>query len=518
MTEANLSGHELVRPKIRDRFGLLRLTDRISASLDTHFWRWAWLFTVVFLVCSIARDLRTKLWFDELFTLYIAKLPSPSEIVGFDDASPPLYPIIAHWLLPIVQNDALAICLPATLGYCAMIFSLMAFSRRRLPAAFAFAASLLAFEPTLYYATDGRPYGVVLGCAAGALLSWQLAVQEYRRGWTIALLSLLLALMVALHYYAIFFLVPLFLAETVRWRSSGRVDVAILAAMVPAALVLGLHYVLLVAGQNYDTHFWARASLGQIVPFYERFLLPALVMCGLAFCVAALVPRSPVLLRETAQKAHLPLHEWTAIAALVLMPPVVIVVSMYTTHAFIERYVLWTAIGFALLAAACLSAATRGRPAVGVALVGIALAAIARLEVGPLIETPVLRTSETVRQELDRMARDGAEPIVLANAHMFLELSYYLSSPLRERLVFPLSRDLDLRYRGFDTDVLTLGSLGRRGVVAVKPYDELLAENKSFLLAAGKYDYLPQHLAAAGYRVTPIRDATTLYQVQAPGE
>jgi hypothetical protein len=216
--------------------------------------------------------------------------------------------------------------------------------------------------------------------------------------------------------------------------------------------------------------------------------------------------------------ATLQRHEWTAAATLVLMPPVVIVVSMYTTHAFVERYILWAVIGFALLGAAGLSAAVRGRAAVGVALIVIAIAAIARLEIGPLLETPVLRAGEWVRQELDKMARDGSEPIVVANAHVFLELSYYLNPPLRERLVYPLSRDLDLQYRGSDTDALTLGALGRRAPIPVKAYDEILAENGSFLLAATRRDYLPQHLAAAGYRVAPIPDATMLYHVQAPDE
>ena len=222
MTEANLPADERARSPIRDRSGLVRLTGTINASLEKHFWRWASLFTLIFLACSIARDMRTKFWFDELFTLYIAKLASPQEIINHNDLSPPLYLIIAHFLLPIVQNDALAIRLPATLGYCAMILCLMAFCRRRLPAAFAFAASLLAFESTLYYATDGRAYGLVLGCAAGALLCWQMAAEGRRRGWAIAALAVCLTLMVALHYYAIFFLVPLFLAEVVRWRISGN--------------------------------------------------------------------------------------------------------------------------------------------------------------------------------------------------------------------------------------------------------------------------------------------------------
>ena len=200
LTEANLPADERVRSPIRDRFGVVRLADKVIASLEKHFWWWATGFTLLFLAASIVRDLRTTLWFDELFTLHLAKLASPQEIIAFNDASPPLYPIIVHWLLPIVGNEALALRLPATVGYCAMLLCLWAFCRRRLPAAFAFAASLLTFERGLYFATEGRPYGLVLGCAAGALLCWQMAAEGRRRGLTIALLAICLALMVALHY------------------------------------------------------------------------------------------------------------------------------------------------------------------------------------------------------------------------------------------------------------------------------------------------------------------------------
>src|SRR5688572_12778554 len=155
---APASGVSPSRPPIRDRFGVVRLADKLNTSLEQHFWRWASAFTLLFLAASIARDLRTALWFDELFTLHLAKLASPREIIGFNDASPPLYPIIVHLLLPIVGNEALAVRLPSTLGYCAMLLCLWAFCRHRLPGAFAFAASLLTFERGLYFATEGRPY------------------------------------------------------------------------------------------------------------------------------------------------------------------------------------------------------------------------------------------------------------------------------------------------------------------------------------------------------------------------
>ena len=512
----NSSASELSssRSPFRDPFGVVRLADKVNASLEKHFWRWAVGFAVLFLVASIARDLRAPLWFDEFFTLHLAKLPSAREIIGFNDASPPLYPILVHWLLPIVGNEALAVRLPSTLGYCAMLLCLWAFCRGRLPAVFAFAVPFLTFERGLFFATDGRPYGLVLGCAAGALLCWQMAAEGHRRTLTIPLLAVCLALMVALHYYAIFFLVPLFLAEMVRWRLSGRLDFGVLAAMVPAPLVLGVHYALFVAGQDYGANFWAQPSLGAIAPFYERFLLPPLILGGLAVLVVVLLAASSSRSRDSTQRVTFPVHEWTALAAFVLLPPVVIVVSMFTTHAFFERYLLWTVLGFSVLGAAGLSTLVRGRPAAGLALIVIAIAAMARLEIGPLFGPPILPTAEGMRQELNTFASDGSGPVVVANAHAFMELSYYLDPPLRDRLVFPLSRDLDLKYRGFDTDVLTLGPLSRIAPIRVQAYEEVLAENKNFLLAAFEHDYLPEHLTASGYRVTPVADATTLYRVQ----
>jgi hypothetical protein len=516
LSEANLPAVGLSHSAAGDRAGVARFIATIDASLEKHFWRWAFLFTAVFLACSIARDLRTDLWFDELFTLHLAKLASPQEIVAVNDASPPLYPIIAQILLGITGNDALAVRLPATLGYSAMLLCLWAFCRRRLPPVYAFAAALLACERTQYYAIEGRAYGVVLGCAAAALLCWQMAAEGCHRTWALLLLACFASLMVALHYYAIFFLVPLAIADIVRWRAERRVDLGTWVAMLPAALVLAAHYALLVAGQDYQAHFWGTPSFEDVALFYARFLLPPLILCALAFVAARLFVRPSRDLKE--RKPSLPIHEWTALAGLAVMPPVVVVVSMYTTNAFVERYILWAVIGFAVLAGAGLCTVVRGRAAAGVALVALSLAAIVRLELRPLIQLPVLRDGEEVRRELTAIETDNAEPIVVANAHVFMELTYYLGPPIRERLVYALSRELDLKYRGYDTDALSLGPLAQRTQIAIRPYEQILAVNTRFLLAATEEDYLPQHLAAVGYRVTPVGRAKTLYQVEVSHE
>jgi hypothetical protein len=61
-----------------------------------------------------------------------------------------------------------------------------------------------------------------------------------------------------------------------------------------------------------------------------------------------------------------------------------------------------------------------------------------------------------------------------------------------------------------------LGALAQHARIPVNTHNEFLRDHKSFLIATIESDYLPQHLTASGYGVTPPQEATTLYHVQAP--
>lgn len=162
-----------------DRQTFLQMADRTNAALERHYWRWACLFLVLLLAFSVAKDIRLKLWLDELLTVHMAQQAGPAEIlratIDGSDGAPPLYAMIVASIMPIVKPQALAVRLPATLGFCGMVLCLLAFCQRRLSAVYAFVAALFACDACLMYASEGRGYGIVLGCAAGALLCWQMA-------------------------------------------------------------------------------------------------------------------------------------------------------------------------------------------------------------------------------------------------------------------------------------------------------------------------------------------------------
>jgi hypothetical protein len=97
-----------------------------------------------------------------------------------------------------------------------------------------------------------------------------------------------------------------------------------------------------------------------------------------------------------------------------------------------------------------------------------------------------------------------------------MELSYYAPAPIRARIIYPLSRDLDLHYLKEDSGALLIAALRRRDHLPVVDYDKVVAEYSCFVLAATLIDYLPTHLARIGFRVTPLDFSISpvLYRVE----
>src|SRR5262249_49903602 len=129
------------------------------------------------------------------------------------DGAPPLYAILVSGLRRVLPDESLAVRLPSTVGYLIMVVGLLAFCRRRMSAPYAFVPPLLVWSATLEYSSEGRPYGVVMGCAAAALLSWQAAVEGRRRNLALTFLTVSLMVMTAAHYYSVFFVASLCFAE-----------------------------------------------------------------------------------------------------------------------------------------------------------------------------------------------------------------------------------------------------------------------------------------------------------------
>jgi hypothetical protein len=489
-----------------------RIPDRIGVVIDRHFALCTALLVLIFLAYSIAFDLQKKMWVDELYTLRMAQQPSLTEIVRAtldgSDGAPPLYAMMVHAILPSIPSDALAVRLPSSLGFCGALICLLVFCRRRLPALYAFVAVALFANAALPYATEGRCYGLVFGCAAAALLCWQSAAENNHRPVSLSLLAVSLALTTALHYYSMFFLVPLLLAEFLRFRKSGKPDLPVLLAMLPVPLVLALHYPLMRADRQLLLHYWSRPSWDTFVQLIVFALMFAPLLLLAVYLVA---PR-----RQTAPTSGLSTPEWAAMSSMFFMPFLIFFLSIFTTHVFVLRYVLWAEVGIAVLVAAWLYTASRGSSVIACGAISFLLALLFWRQLNDLIKPPALRESQGVLQALSSLPPSD-EPIVVADHHVFMELAYYAPPALRSRLIFPVDRELDMRYLSQDTGALLMAALSRHSQLPIDPLCAVLVAHPHFILATIKTDYLPQYLRQSGYRVAsigaPLPDAQ-LYEAQ----
>ncbi len=507
-----------VRSNVQERLAS-RMCERIASALERDFWKWAAVFLVFWLICWMVQDLQLKMWNDEIFTLYAAQQGSPAAIIrgirdGMD-ATPPLYPTIVSAILPFVRPVALAVRLPSTLGFTAMLLCILAFCHRRMPAPYAFIAASLAIMSCAFYATEGRSYGLVLGCAAGALFCWAAAESGRRRILWLAAFGFCLGCATALHYYSVFLLLPLGVGELMRWRTEKKPDIAMLAAMLPAVAVLALHYPLIEAGKRYLVHFWrpGLASWRQIPDFYLQFGLAPVAVIIVGLIVLALRRADT---DGDSRIQTLPTHEWAALATLSLAPVFVVAIALCTTHVFLARYTLWAVIGLAILSAAVLRVCSRWAPLVGSAVVVILLSIVVVQQIRIVREKPVLRQGNAIFHELQGLP-SGHEPILVAYSHAFIEMSYYIGPPLRDRLVYALDRAAELRYRGSDLDYLLLSGMRAHSDLRIVDLETFLKTNSDFMLAARPQDYLPQQLIESGYLLTPLisNSDAVIYKVQA---
>ena len=269
--------------------------------------------------------------------------------------------------------------------------------------------------------------------------------------------------------------------------------------------MLAVHYPLIAASRQFQAHYWSPAAWGQIPDFYITYLLPILFLSLLPLgSILIFRPNSPV---GNGPRPSFAAHERAAIYALSLMPVGVIVGAMHTTHAFVDRYVLWAVIGLATLAGFVICDAARGRAAVGTVMLCGTVAALVSVEAGRLGTAPALLEGQAVMEALESLP-DSREPIVIDDLHVFMELSYYAQPRLRARLVYPVNRNLDLRYLNCDTGALLMSALMHRTDLHIRNYAAVLDGSPPFLLAVGPHDYLLRHFRSLGYRVIPVDRGT----------
>jgi Dolichyl-phosphate-mannose-protein mannosyltransferase len=482
---------------------------------------------------AIVLAARKPLWNDELFTLYISRLPSVgdiwSELETGVEQTPPAFYVVTRASLALFGGGTVAVRIPELLGYLLMTICVFAFVARRASPLYGLVAALFPAATSAYaYAYEARAYGLVLGFTASALLCWQVAADGARRRRLAAVgTAASLAGAVAVHYYAILVVIPLAAGELVRWRQRDRVDWLTVCAIGFAFVPLIGFAPLIRDASNYSTTFWAKPTWGSIVRFYPDALLdralPAVLAAIVGLAAYGALRRRQESRRGVATLRGLPAHELVALLVLLLVPAFAVALGKVATGAYTERSALEALVALAILLAFAARWLDRGVPASGLTLVA-ALAVFAGARMVDRHETATSDAAEqTAALQVLRRHEAAGLATVVASPHDFFELSHRLAGAGHPRLVYLVDSRRALRRLG--TDAVELGVVGMSAIAPLHTADYgAFTRSHARFLVYGRdraWDWLSSALEARGARGRAIdhssEDGTALYEVTLPG-
>jgi hypothetical protein len=446
--------------------------------------------SVLYGVSTFVLASRKLMWNDELFTLHISRLPDLSQLwsalMTGADQSPPLFYLITHASLSLFGVNHLSMRLPEAVGFWIMSLCLFQFVSRRSSAVYGFMAMLFPLVTTAYdFAYEARPYGLVLGFCALALVCWQSAAEGRYRKASLVGLAASCAAAISTHYYAVLIFFPLALGEVVRSISRRRLDVPIWVGFAVALSPLLLFIPLIEQARTYSANFWAQPHWGSIGEFYYFLLIPAIAPLVALLMLSAVRPAadSPQRIRQGQERPpKLFLHETVAAFGFIAVPLVAVVLALLVTGAFTYRYALSSVIGFSVLLPLAVGKMLNGRTIIAVALVGALCASFTMLNVRRLQTATSDLESELKAHAFLRTDTNGHWPIVVSDAHTIMRLAYYAPSDVASRLVYLADADSALRHVGQTT--VDRGLLALKSVfgVNVQNYRAYIASQERFFV------------------------------------
>ena len=451
-----------------------------------------------------------RFFFDEIATVAVARQESPgaiwSALQQAADAQPPSYYLLEALSARLAKDPHIAYRLPSLLGFLAIPIALWFFVRKRCGELPALAAALLPFAMPVFtlYAIEARPYALMTGCIACALVMWQRADQR----WRVAALAFFLTAASALSYSAVVALGPLGLAELVRSVRLRELRLRVWLALAAGCLPLAVFWPLLSTfRQAYGGGFWAQPQLigsyGELVAMSPRWVAP--LALALVAAWASSVLRRPEPGRR--ESSPFPPEEVAIILAFVCLPLFIYVVAVALHAPMVSRYALPAVLGISI-ATAGLAFASAGQR--GVSYLIVAVLSIIALQEADYWRfgrsTPQIAIAHADAETLQRLLQQhGATgmPVVISNGLRYLSMAFYREST--DEVDFIYLADPATALKSIRTDSVDLALL------KLAPYLPMRLEEASSFFAAHPvflvfsendlWDYLPRRLIREGHSV-----------------
>jgi hypothetical protein len=407
------------------------------------------LFSSLYLLATCYRASRKLFWFDELFTLYISRLPDMPSVWNAlkhgADFNPPLFYAITRSFESLTGEGQVATRLPEILGFWIFCLCLFRFVSTRTSVLAGLISMLFPLVTTAYYyAYEARPHGINLGFCGVALICWQRADRSRRKGWWLVGLFGALACAILNHTYAIILPVPFALAELVRAISLRRVDWAIWLAIVSSPLTALFSIPLWRAAKASLPPTFFPAKVSALANSYQFHLMPAagVLAAGLLLYIVFTFV-APGSSSAEGSDQSLQLHEVSALIGFVLVPFFSFLLAKLTGAPLFDRYSISTVAGFACL----FGMVAAKRPPVGLSVLFLLCAQIGINHLAYARTVSIVEPSSSLALSTrpDKFAnsyrqmeefRDKTSPIVILDDLESFPIMHYAPPALSGRLVY----------------------------------------------------------------------------------
>ncbi len=493
--------------------GIASVLSRICLVLERSPWLGFPLIILVYLPYALETSRHRPLWHDELFTFWIAQAPTLATMwtdLRTLDLNPPLVYVLTRLSFYWFGVSTLTTRLPEIFGLLIALLAIFQFVRTRLGTVFGlFTVTLLIGSDISELGVDARPYSLVLGFLALALVSWQSVTISGQTGRNrliaIPLIFLAVAGMLLSHIFALLAVAALGIAEIGRQFRNRKLDLPILMALaLPLAAVITYLPML----RNHSASIFPQdfqPTIKTIFIFYivsiarELIAICLAAACALVFLRLGLLCPAPPL---RGPRWFFTLPEWWLIIGLMVAPLLLLMELIITHGAFFSRYGAIESVGVALIATAILARWTirNGHPDGRAALLGclVALAmsgawtALPR-QLAHHTLIPTAHNSEPVLKACQACAQteslDPSIPLVDASGLTFVEMNHREDALTLSRLFYltdPSASKTIAHANIFEQEAQVAQAF--HFAARVEPYAVFLAHHTHFFVF-GTYDY-----------------------------
>lgn len=523
---------------------------RLTRAIRLAPWPAFFALTLLYVVAVAALSHLKLLWLDELITLHLARLGSVAAIcraltIGADP-NPPVTHILVHLCRSLFGEREIALRLPATVGYWIGLVSLFTYLRRRLPAEWALAGTVLSMTMAAFdYSFESRSYGIFYGLAMLAFLGWSRAVDSMRSPtsrylWLLVMMAALTA-GISTNYFAVLAFLPIVAGELVRLRSGDlnqdprrnllhagtwQVSVALAIAISPLFLVY-LPWIQRAIAE-FAPHAWNKVSIDQVFDSYtqmvESILYPLLALFAVAGFRRFYRSRESRVRSLPVQDTPriLPLHETVGVFCFMLYPFLGYVVASIWGGMLSPRFVIPVCFGFAIGGTVTLYRLVERSPIAGPAFLCFVLAWFAARE--SFVGYQYAEQKQSFYKVVDRLplAFEGLPedtPLAVPDPLMALTFQHYAPPEYTSRMVIPVDFPAIRRFRKEDSpeqNIWAARSLYSLRIIPLATFQAtagqyiILASDRNWLLQDLDRHHYPEHRLPINTRAGAIGGFTPL--------